>query len=95
MSVKVYAVDGLAGDDKQAESLVKVLKAAVDPVSWLGGAGVEYYPTGHALMVRQSAEGHQQVREVLDLLRGAVKPQRTDSPGSGGPQPGGLPGVKR
>ena len=95
MSVKVYAVDGLAGDDKQAESLVKVLKAAVDPASWQGGAGVEYYPTGHALVVRQTVEGHQQVKEVLDLLRGAVNPQRKDLPGGGGPQPGGFPGNKR
>jgi RNA polymerase sigma factor (sigma-70 family) len=90
MSVKVYAVDGLAGDDKQAESLVRVLKAAVDPASWQGGAGVEYYPTGQALVVRQTAEGHQQVREVLDLLRGAVKPHNQSPLGGGG-----FPGAAR
>ena len=85
MAVKMYRLDGLAGDDKHAEAVVRILKAAVDPASWqASGAVVEYYPQGQALIVRQTADGHKQVGEVLDLLRDAAKPTGQDTPAADG-----------
>src|SRR5205823_8912183 len=46
---KVYPVDGLAADEKQAESLVRVIQRAVAPDSWdvRGGPGMaDYFAVG-------------------------------------------------
>jgi hypothetical protein len=82
MAVKLYTVEDLAGDEKHAEAVVRILKAAVNPPSWQAEAVVEYYPQGRSLFVRQTADGHKQVVEVLDLLRTATKPQVSKDPSS-------------
>jgi hypothetical protein len=56
----------------------------VDPASWQAGALAEYFPQGRALFVRQTADGHRQVAEVLDLLRSAARPKGRTAP-EGGP----------
>ena len=61
---KVYPVDGLAADEKQAESLVRVLQKTVAPDSWdgRGGPGVaEYFAAGKSIVVRKTADVHKEV----------------------------------
>ena len=67
--VRVYAVGGLAADEKDGEALVRVLKAAVSPKSWGADAGVEYLPGRKVLVVRQTAAVQDEVAELLDQLK--------------------------
>ena len=83
---RVYQADGLAADEKQAESLVRVIQRTVEPDSWdaRGGPGVaEYFAAGKSLVVRQTADVHKQVDELLGLLREAGK--KAAPPGRGVP----------
>ncbi|MDB5308080.1 MAG: hypothetical protein JWO38_2282, partial [Gemmataceae bacterium] len=72
--VRVYPVGDLAGDEGVA--LVKVVRATVDPKSWGVDAGVEYLPGRKALVVRQSAQGHEEVAQLLRLLKSEAVPAR-------------------
>ncbi|QJW93339.1 RNA polymerase sigma factor [Frigoriglobus tundricola] len=74
--VRVYSVSELASDDKEGDALVKVLRAVVEPKSWGADAGVEYLPGRKVLVVRQTAEAHDQVSELLVLLRGQKTPAK-------------------
>jgi hypothetical protein len=77
---KVYPVDELAADEKQAESLVRVLQKTVEPNSWdvVGGTGVaEYFAAGRSLVVRQTAEVHKEVGELFTLLQEAAGKKTT------------------
>jgi Flp pilus assembly secretin CpaC len=52
--------------------LIKLIQNSIAPPSWaaMGGHGtVEYMPIGHALVVCQTADVHEQVAELLDALR--------------------------
>jgi hypothetical protein len=72
---RVYAVEELAADEKQAETLMRVIRRAVEPRSWddSGGSGViEYFQQGKALVVRNTAEAHKELGELLGLLRDAA-----------------------
>jgi hypothetical protein len=62
------------------QELVRVLMATIEPASWnvMGGPGhVEYYPLGMCLIVNQTEEVHQQIQEMLDLLRSMTLAQKT------------------
>lgn len=88
--LKAYRVGELAGDDKQAEAVVRVIRSLVEPESWNGAGGpgiVEFLPTKNLLLVRQTPEVHQQVDALVRLLMesgdGPARPSRT--------APGGKP----
>ncbi|MDB5306391.1 MAG: hypothetical protein JWO38_593 [Gemmataceae bacterium] len=66
---KVYAVEDLAGDEKQAEALIRVVRATVEPQSWGTSGSVEYFPLGKALVIRHTSDAQRQVAELLALLR--------------------------
>ena len=72
--VEVYPVGDLAGNEKEGESLAKVLKATVEPKSWGADAGVEYLPSHKMLVVRQTEKGHEEVAKVLRMLRAQSAP---------------------
>jgi hypothetical protein len=77
--VRVYPVGDLAGDEKEGEALVKVLRAAVEPKSW-EDAGVEYLPGRKVLVVRQTAKAHDEVAELLKLLQTQTAPSKRPLP---------------
>ena len=72
--VRVYTVGDLAGDEKEGEALAKVVRATVEPKSWAADAGVEYLPGRKVLVVRQTAKAHDEVNELLVLLRSQKTP---------------------
>ncbi len=74
--VRVYSVAELAVDDKDGEALVKVLRGVVEPKSWGADAGAEYLPGRKVLIVRQTAEVHDQVNELLATLRTQKAPTK-------------------
>jgi hypothetical protein len=67
--VKTYDVDGLVKDDKESESLIKVVRAVVEPKSWGADSGIEYLSSQKVLVVRQTDKGHEEVSELLTQLR--------------------------
>ena len=86
--LKSYRLADLAGDDKQAEAVVRVIKTLVEPDSWTGAGGpgvVEYLPAKQLLLVRQTPEVHQQVDALVRLLvesgDAPAKPTRSANPG--------------
>ena len=82
MVLRVYPVDDLAADEKQAEAVVRIIQAMVEPRTWqnLGGEGViEYFAAKKTLVVRQAPEVHKQLTELLELLR--AKPTSPPRPG--------------
>jgi hypothetical protein len=71
-TLSVYPVEDLAADEKQAESVVRIIQAMVEPKTWqnVGGDGViEYFAAKKVLIVRQSPNVHRQLTELLELLR--------------------------
>ncbi|MDY3563259.1 sigma-70 family RNA polymerase sigma factor [Gemmata sp. JC673] len=82
--VRVYPVGDLAGDEKQGASLVKVVRAAVEPRSWDGDASIEFLPVKQLLVVRQSIKGHEEVAELLKLLSSQHEPKRLAPAPAGG-----------
>jgi RNA polymerase sigma factor (sigma-70 family) len=86
---KVYSVDELASDDKQAEALIRVIRRAAAAGTWDvdGGAGVvEYFQVGRSLVVRNTSDAHKELGELLGLLKEAAG-KRTGRP----PRPGDKP----
>ena len=86
LAIKVYSIAGLTSpagpEGQEARSLMRVLANTIDPQSWkeMGGEGsMEYYPEGGCLVIRQTSEVHQQVRDLLDNLR-RVKKEYDKSP---------------
>jgi hypothetical protein len=86
LSIKVYPVAALTSpagpDGQEARSLMRVLANTIEPQSWkeMGGEGsMEYFPEGGCLVIRQTPEVHQQVRDLLDTLR-RVKKEHDSSP---------------
>ena len=86
LTVKVYPVASLTGpsgpEGLEARSLMRVLTNTVAPETWkeMGGEGsLEYYPEGGCLVIRQTPEAQQQVRDLLDTLR-RVKKEHDSSP---------------
>jgi RNA polymerase sigma factor (sigma-70 family) len=74
--IKVYPVTGLTGpqvpDGSEALALMRVINNTIEPKSWIvmGGEGsVEYLPAVGSLIIRQSPDVHEQVRDLLDALR--------------------------
>jgi hypothetical protein len=87
--IKVYPVASLTGPSAvegfEARSLMRVLTNTIDPSSWkeMGGEGsMEYYAEGGCLVIRQTPEAQQQVRDLLDMLRRAKK-EHDSSPQGG------------
>lgn len=75
--LRVYPVEDLAADEKQAEAVVRIIQATVEPRTWQmqGGEGViEYFGAKKMLVVRQSAEVHRRLEELLTLLRDHSSP---------------------
>jgi hypothetical protein len=78
--VRVYPVADLAGDEKEGEALAKVVRATVEPKSWGTDAGVEYLPGRKVLVVRQTAQAHKEVAELLKLLQAQTAPTPSSTP---------------
>jgi len=72
--VRLYTVGDLVGNEKDGEALAKVVRATVDPKSWGVDAGVEYLPGRKVLVVRQTAKAHEEVNDLLVLLRSQKVP---------------------
>jgi hypothetical protein len=72
----VYPVGDLAGNEKEGEALVKVVRAVVEPKSWGTDAGVEYLPGRKVLAVRQTAKAHDEVVELLRSLKTQSAPEK-------------------
>ncbi|MGH7126980.1 MAG: secretin N-terminal domain-containing protein, partial [Planctomycetaceae bacterium] len=69
----VTAVEGVDAKERYKE-LIECITGMVDPYRWEehGGQGsIRAYETTHALVVRQTADAHKQIRELLELMRGA------------------------
>jgi hypothetical protein len=82
LTIKVYPVVGLTSqpvvEGTEAQSLLRVLTNTVEPASWsqMGGPGsVEYFPEGVSLVIRQTADVHKQVQDLLDALRKSKREQ--------------------
>jgi hypothetical protein len=85
-TVRIYPVgDLIAADstDKPGQGLVplvEIIEGTVEPKSWRhpGGADIEPFALGHALVIRQTWAGHEQIDLLLTGLRRArsVESQR-------------------
>jgi hypothetical protein len=54
---------------KSAKTLMEILPTSVNPKSWKGAGGTgEVHALPDAIIVRQNAEGHAQVRQVLEKM---------------------------
>src|SRR5262249_2951743 len=72
---KVYPVDELAADEKQAETLIRVVRRAAAAGAWGahgGGGGGRGFPPGKALVVKNTPEAHKELGELLGLLKDAA-----------------------
>jgi RNA polymerase sigma factor (sigma-70 family) len=73
---KVYQVDELAADEKQAETLIRIIRRAAGAGTWDvdGGSGVvEFFQQGKALVVKNTPDAHKELGELLGLLKDAAK----------------------
>jgi hypothetical protein len=85
-SVRIYPVGDLIAPestDKPGQGLtpiVDIIRGTVDPKSWQhpGGADIEPFALGHALVIRQTWAGHEEIELLLTGLRRAhsVETQR-------------------
>lgn len=60
------------GSNADFDSLIELITDTVDPESWqqVGGAGtISPYETNHVLVVRQTQEVHEEIRDLLEQLR--------------------------
>jgi hypothetical protein len=85
--IAVYSVVGLTGqpngEGTEATALMRVIGKTVEPLSWTesGGEGsMDYLPEARGLVIRQSAEVHKQVQELLEELRKAQKEKEKQEP---------------
>jgi RNA polymerase sigma factor (sigma-70 family) len=76
LAIKVYSVFDLAGppepEQKEATTLLRAITKTIDPPSWdeAGGQGsIEYVQAAGSIIVRQTAENHKQVQDLLEALR--------------------------
>jgi hypothetical protein len=63
-------------DLRDPESLVRVIKATIHPETWTergGPATIVFFPEGKSLVVKQSAEAHKEIRDLLSILRKAMQ----------------------
>jgi hypothetical protein len=82
----VYAVADLvkADPDRDAEALIHVIVAHIEPNTWntCGGSGaIDYFPAKKALIISQTLDVQEQVADLLAALR-----RVSDLEGSGGEQ---------
>jgi hypothetical protein len=84
LTLKTYAVADLIvppqeGEPTQEATIIRLVKM-VEPQSWDdrgGPAAIDYYPLGQCLVVRQSAEAHEQIDRLLRDLRAMTQPAAT------------------
>lgn len=60
------------GSNADFDSLIELITSTVDPESWqeVGGPGtISPYATNHVLVVRQTQEVHEEIRDLLEQLR--------------------------
>ena len=60
------------GSNADFDSLIELITSTVDPESWqeVGGPGtISPYSTNHVLVVRQTQEVHEEIRDLLEQLR--------------------------
>ncbi len=74
--VLVYPLDGLVANEKEAEMLIKVVRATVEPKSWGVDAEAGYFPLSNSLVVRQSPAAQIEIEELLKLLRSKSSPAK-------------------
>ena len=94
MSVAVYPVRDLFGDEPDYHGLLDSLVATVDPDTWAenGGGVAEVRPAPHrgALVISATTRVHEKIQGVLTALRAcsldpnAVPVRRSCNPGPGG-----------
>jgi hypothetical protein len=75
---RVYPVGNLVGPGKKGANLIEVITKTVEPNSWAtegGAAAITYFAEGQSLVVSQSADVQEQVRQLLEELR-AARPGR-------------------
>jgi hypothetical protein len=72
---KVYPVDELAADEKQAETLIRIVRRAAAAGTWEGEGGpgvIEYFQQGKSLVVKNTPDAHTELGELLGLLKDAA-----------------------
>jgi hypothetical protein len=74
LQVRTYSVKNLIqnGSDESAKALMAVIRMTVAPASWDSNNSygtIRYFGRTSSLVVRQSAEGHRRISELLDQLR--------------------------
>jgi hypothetical protein len=78
-TIHVYAVGDLLTPAQDVQSLLRIIKL-VQPESWDGNGGsIEFFEKGEAIVVRQTAEAHEQIDKLLKDLRdvaGSAKPKK-------------------
>lgn len=60
------------GSNADFDSLIELITTTVDPDSWddVGGGGsINEYSTNHVLVIRQTQEVHEEIRDLLEQLR--------------------------
>jgi hypothetical protein len=69
---KVYQVADLVAPPSCVDDVIRVITRTVAPATWChagGPAGVEYFPLGRCLVICQTEDVHEQIRQLLDELR--------------------------
>jgi hypothetical protein len=69
--------------EPEVPDLVRVIRRTVEPQSWseVGGrASIEYFHDGRSIIVTQTSEIQDEIRELLEELRKCRKEQKLDEP---------------
>jgi hypothetical protein len=72
LQTHVFAVADLLNDERDPESVMKLITGTIDPRTWaeVGGPGtIDFYPLGKAIVVNQTADVQEQVADLLQALR--------------------------
>jgi hypothetical protein len=67
--VRIYRLDGLATNEKEAEAMIKVIRATVAPKSWGVEAEAEYFAPTNGIVVRQTPEAHKEIEDLIKMIR--------------------------
>lgn len=66
----IAVVGGVAQHTPNFQPLVEMIKSQVEPGTWRdGGAVIHPFPQNYSLVIRQSAQGHEQIGGLLEQMR--------------------------
>lgn len=71
-----YALAGGAAEARQAQQLISLIEATIQPETWQsnGGLGViQYWPPGYALVIRNTQAVHEEIGGLISQLEASTR----------------------